>query len=592
MSRSEGIRAIFYAEFDNIVGPKILYQAPDNYVSADDFDDISEYMITKPDLCGKVLTVIHPSLTPSTNSSPSGESALALPSSSSASATGAISSALAQPFVGGLSSPLGGVSNSSAPLVSRSASDLHHQRRHQRRSGGGAAPSPARVVTFPVGLRHEKYGRNALLFSVGFVLGVDADSRPYEPVLRRLGMALYSMEAEAELLHRPERKAALKGILVSILHGLNLRGECFVHVDSCDTIALKLFAAQPEPPAIRDSDVPVRLRDLDMLAGPDADLCGWDLCLRLILPLIDGRNYVRAIAEAANVEVSLVRRALQQLSYYGAVALVDIFQYSNIYATQPRVQLLLRSQELRAACIRYVVSSSSASASSLGGKGRDGEDWSDLTISPAAARPAEGPETPSAGGNATSIATSYSSGGEMLSAATAALGGGEALLPPPPPAPLQFDRVFRLYCAFGAGSRTCDICAQGDTEGIGIDDRRFITFGIVHGILRRMHKYPVRVTGRGGGSRGPGSVGGTGTSIGTGSGSGSGSGASLPGPSGAIPLPPHTPTEERPWPSSAALVRLLDGEHSLEDICCRFCASQQAVEAAIEEMDSFVFVLK
>ena len=48
---------VFYSEFDNTVGPQIVYQAPENAVAPETFDAVSDYVITDKDLCGSLLTV-------------------------------------------------------------------------------------------------------------------------------------------------------------------------------------------------------------------------------------------------------------------------------------------------------------------------------------------------------------------------------------------------------------------------------------------------------------------------------------------------------------------------------------------------------
>lgn len=485
------IRGLFYAEFDNTVGPKIFFQAPEGFICADDFDDISEYMITKPDLCGKIVTVVHPSMRLLVEEGDDSETPAPV---------GPVDASAA---------PISGDASAGAePVTIKACSERTHT-------------YPIKIINFPVGLQHERYPRNTLLFSVGFALDPDADTRPYEPVLRKLGLLLYSMEIEGEFLFRVEKKAQLASMLPMILAGLNARGECFVPADSVDTIALKLFPVLPHPSLVRDHNVPVRLRDMDVMVGSGDD-SGWDLCMRTVLPHIDGVQCVRAISEAADVELPLVKRVVQHLLYYGCIALVDIFQYTNIYSTQPRVQLLLRSEELRTACATYIH-----------------QDTSGLVL------PRVFPS---------SIA---------LAAA--------------PHAPRHTrdipDRLFRLYSAFGAGSRMCDVCAQCDTAGMEIDDRKFATFGILHGFLRRVQKYPVPKAGSGSSS-----------SIGGGGGGGVGVERSVaPGsssaPHGGGPLLPH-------------VLALLDGTRTLEEICCRLHCSQSQIEAAIDLHGGFVYVLK
>ncbi|GAB5366167.1 hypothetical protein AAMO2058_001121500 [Amorphochlora amoebiformis] len=49
--------SIFYAEFDNIEGPKIVYQSPQGFLSAQDFEKISGYVIGGPLLSNKIITI-------------------------------------------------------------------------------------------------------------------------------------------------------------------------------------------------------------------------------------------------------------------------------------------------------------------------------------------------------------------------------------------------------------------------------------------------------------------------------------------------------------------------------------------------------
>ena len=469
------LHALFYAEFDIILGPRIIHQSPRNALSELDFDMISEFVITKPDLCGRVVTVVHPLLS-----------------------------------------------------TTRQA---------------------ATVVSFPVGLHGDKYPRNTLLFSVGFVLAAAADTAPFEPVLRKLALALAQLEIESELLLRSSRTPLLGGILDSILSGLSARGECFVAVDSADTIALKLLpsSSMRARRTVRDTDVPVRLRDLDVLmGGTDDEGGGWDLCLRSVVPHIDGVAFVRAIAEAADMETCLVREAMAHLLAYGLIAMVDVFTYENVYATRPRVALLLRSAELRDACVTFVSTSG----------GSDG---------PGSSHP-------------------------------------------------SFPYVFGLYTAFGAGSRAGDVCGPRDTAGHGVVDSKLASFGVLHGLLRRVHKFAVPTTGGGGGGGTSACRAAVGRALaavlrrpppgGPSSPSSSSSSAapaagtplleelrevdattSSGGPGPVLPLPP--------LPPPALLLALFDGTHSMEECCCTLQRSQAHVEAAVAACgDAFVYVLR
>jgi len=86
-------------------------------------------------------------------------------------------------------------------------------------------------------------------------------------------------------------------------------------------INLKLFPPFPEPGPLHDHEVPVLTTPLLEYVGPD-----WDLTTRRILPHIDGINYVKRIAAVTDIDIHLVRECLQNLRYYGALQMIDIFQ--------------------------------------------------------------------------------------------------------------------------------------------------------------------------------------------------------------------------------------------------------------------------
>ncbi|GAM21598.1 hypothetical protein SAMD00019534_047730 [Acytostelium subglobosum LB1] len=51
------IKCIFYSEFHNTFGTKIFYQYPEGFIANDVFEGIAEFIIPKPKLCGKVITL-------------------------------------------------------------------------------------------------------------------------------------------------------------------------------------------------------------------------------------------------------------------------------------------------------------------------------------------------------------------------------------------------------------------------------------------------------------------------------------------------------------------------------------------------------
>ena len=83
-------------------------------------------------------------------------------------------------------------------------------------------------------------------------------------------------------------------------------------------------------------EVPVLIREESMLLKVD-----WDLSLLRIIPHIDGVRCVKMIAIAAEMDVDVVQGCVRVLLWHRCVVLVDLFRYSNIYATSPDVASLL-----------------------------------------------------------------------------------------------------------------------------------------------------------------------------------------------------------------------------------------------------------
>lgn len=52
------IQAIFFAEFHPKQGPKVLFEVPESFFeSQSEFDSFSDYMIPKPMLCNRLVTI-------------------------------------------------------------------------------------------------------------------------------------------------------------------------------------------------------------------------------------------------------------------------------------------------------------------------------------------------------------------------------------------------------------------------------------------------------------------------------------------------------------------------------------------------------
>jgi hypothetical protein len=118
------------------------------------------------------------------------------------------------------------------------------------------------VMTRPTMISNSRYERNALLFSVGFLLRRAADPRPFRPLLSKLAVTLQAMEEESCFLTRPEHRPKLQTLLERVLLSLNSpEYECNLLLSPSNALHLKLFhIPKPETSPVHDYQVPILLR--------------------------------------------------------------------------------------------------------------------------------------------------------------------------------------------------------------------------------------------------------------------------------------------------------------------------------------------
>ncbi|XP_071082771.1 GATOR1 complex protein NPRL2-like [Haliotis cracherodii] len=56
-----------------------------------------------------------------------------------------------------------------------------------------------------------------------------------------------------------------------------------------------------------------------------------------------------------------------------------------------------------------------------------------------------------------------------------------------------FRDVFMLYCSFSPGTTVKDICNRIGPHALKVDERKLVQFGLMNGLIRHLHKYPVKL---------------------------------------------------------------------------------------------------
>ncbi|KAK3710685.1 Nitrogen permease regulator 2 [Vermiconidia calcicola] len=304
-----------------------------------------------------------------------------------------------------------------------------------------------RVLGFPISLEDSKYERNRFTFNVCFVLDEHEDARPWERVVHKAATFFTELEEENDMLQAEELLEGLKWagdetypaqdigviytILESVMEDLNAYSETCVRIDGVNVLNLRLEATKVLPPKVRAWDVPLLIRSL-----PTHNEWTWDLTLQRIHSYMDGTKHVHRIAELADVELKLVKRAVRELLYHERVMLLDIFHFQAIFASTSDFSCFVKDDFMLEECSRYV-----------------------------AADPAKN-----------------------IFRATQDL------------APEQDHQRFfskqaiiSLYRDLSPGVSLHDFCLSHEPELSRIDIRRFITFGVLKGFLCRVHKYALAV---------------------------------------------------------------------------------------------------
>jgi len=180
-------------------------------------------------------------------------------------------------------------------------------------------------------INQKKYHRNTLIFSCGVVLERDVDIEPYEPLLRKLSLALQSLELEQEFLFLKKTKdSRLPFILKDLYESVMTNGEAFVEIDPANYLAFKLFEAPVQPRKLGEYEVPMLLYDRELTAS-----LPWDVSLQHVLPKINGISSIKNIAQESDMDIVTVSMALRILLFYRCIIMTSVFRFNNVYQLLP-----------------------------------------------------------------------------------------------------------------------------------------------------------------------------------------------------------------------------------------------------------------
>lgn len=167
--------------------------------------------------------------------------------------------------------------------------------------------------------------------------------------------------------------------------------------------------------------------------------------MQRIIPYIDGISSVQKIALLADTDLTLTRRAIAHLLYYGCILMLNTFHFGAIYAPTAEIAVFVADGKMQDECRRYIVT----------------------------------PHSPFAAASAASTTPKHKSSNLNPSSATST---------PPPPSRAT---VLKLYASLRQGLPLRDWCLLHAHDLAYIDIRRFVTFGVIKGFLYRSHRYAI-----------------------------------------------------------------------------------------------------
>ncbi|KAJ4375460.1 Nitrogen permease regulator 2 [Didymella sp. IMI 355093] len=359
-----------------------------------------------------------------------------------------------------------------------------------------------RIIGYPVCIKEEKkYERNEFIFNFAVVISEnEADWACYGQVVRKLGRLLRGLEEQGGFLSKEEdgvwdddnvglgiggggmddsmggsgfgagSGSKVYALCEMVLEDLNNYAECMIPIDDSNTINLKLFPTRPPPPPVLAHQVPLLTMSLAGLQSPISS----DLTLNRVLPYINGVNSISRIAQLADTDLSLTRRAVQHLVYYGCLVLLDIFSFSAIYAPTAEIGGFIVDDDVKEECKRYVRTP----------KLRVGSAASKTTVGRS--------ESERSRDERSSISLSASQQSETASS-TIHISDFDAEEERDDDEDeewhIEYETLITLYTSLRQGLTLKSWVLDNLDLLSGIDIRRFITFGIIKGFLYRVHKY-------------------------------------------------------------------------------------------------------
>lgn len=276
--------------------------------------------------------------------------------------------------------------------------------------------------------------------------------------------------------------SSIESLIQQIFQDLNNYSECMIPIDASNSVDLKLFPISPPPPHIQSYDVPLALVKLNSLIDSL-----WDPTMMKIVPFINGVYSIAQISELSNANLDLTKECIRHLLHYQAITMLDIFQFSNRYSITSTISHFLKDPNMANECQDYILNIEgnfsslpikspirrSSNCNSINSK------INEFGFSSSYNSPHNNPRKfqPTHLNSSTSFTSNEPTKSSQKTIKKLTLPSKATL--------------FELYNALNSNLTVSEWYFENFKKLENIDIRKFITFGVRNGIIYRVHRYPV-----------------------------------------------------------------------------------------------------
>lgn len=292
--------------------------------------------------------------------------------------------------------------------------------------------------------------------------------------------------APGQLKVEQVKLSSIESLIQQIYQDLNNYSECLIPIDGSNSVDIKLFPILPPPPEVNSTDVPLTTVKLDSMID-----ALWDPTMVKILPFINGINSVKKISLLADANYELTKQCIKYLLHYKSIIMIDIFQFSNCYAPTSNLVNFLRDPNMGPECQAYIVSEGQfgdaplrlqRTSTSYHDDGNNSNNNNNKPVFSSSASSLRGKQIPEKENQFKYHSISLS----PVNSTMKKIGKRSQKITIP-----SIASLFYLYRSLSQNYTVKRWYSEHHKELQYIDVRRFISFGIVRGIIYRVRTYPV-----------------------------------------------------------------------------------------------------